>query len=210
MRTNGLVALGSALFVTVSVLSDDPNPTRVAAQVASGIGFLCAGVIMRQGLSVIGLNTAATLWCSSGVGVLAGMGHFAPAAMGAATVIFANLVFRTISRKMDQRQSESPSGYVKYLLRIACPASRLTDVRQHVVGEVSNSELRLRALHSEPSEPGMMEVRADLDSIGRADEALEQIVAKLGVASEIVGVRWEIASNEEGPSPMGNGGRRLI
>lgn len=63
LRTNALVALGAALFVSLSRLFDNEgSPTRVAGQVASGIGFLAGGVIIRDGFSVRGLTTAATLW----------------------------------------------------------------------------------------------------------------------------------------------------
>ena len=65
LRTNALVALGAASFVTFSGLfPDEVSPTRVAAQVVSGIGFLGAGIIFRDGFNIHGLNTAATLWCS--------------------------------------------------------------------------------------------------------------------------------------------------
>jgi putative Mg2+ transporter-C (MgtC) family protein len=75
LRTNTLVALGSASFVIFEALvPGDASPTRVAAQVVSGIGFLGAGLIFREGLSVRGLNTAATIWCSAAIGVLAGAG----------------------------------------------------------------------------------------------------------------------------------------
>src|SRR6516165_4844399 len=74
LRTNALVALGSATFVVFEALMPDASPTRVAAQVVSGIGFIGAGLIFREGLSVRGLNTAATLWCSAAIGVLAGAG----------------------------------------------------------------------------------------------------------------------------------------
>ena len=75
LRTNTLVALGAATFVVFAQLyPEEASPTRVAAQVVSGIGFLGAGLIFREGLSVRGLNTAATLWCSAAIGVLAGAG----------------------------------------------------------------------------------------------------------------------------------------
>src|SRR5579872_6560925 len=64
LRTNTLVAIGAASFVVfASLIPGDASPTRVAAQVVSGIGFLGAGIIFREGLQVSGLNTAATLWC---------------------------------------------------------------------------------------------------------------------------------------------------
>src|SRR5262245_26047961 len=75
LRTNTLVALGAASFLMFSgLVPGESSPTRVAAQVVSGIGFLGAGVMFKEGLSVRGLNTAATLWCSAAVGVLAGAG----------------------------------------------------------------------------------------------------------------------------------------
>lgn len=67
LRTNALVAAGSALFVLLSANGfhgGDADPTRVAAQIVSGIGFLGAGVILRDGVNIRGLNTAATLWCA--------------------------------------------------------------------------------------------------------------------------------------------------
>src|SRR3981189_1039413 len=74
LRTNALVALGSCGFVVFSGMVGQGDPTRVAAQVVSGIGFLGAGVILREGINVHGLNTAATLWCSAMVGTFAGGG----------------------------------------------------------------------------------------------------------------------------------------
>jgi putative Mg2+ transporter-C (MgtC) family protein len=76
LRTNSLVAIGAASFVIfASLIPGEASPTRVAAQVVSGIGFLGAGLIFREGMSVRGLNTAATLWCSAAIGVLAGAGY---------------------------------------------------------------------------------------------------------------------------------------
>jgi len=84
LRTNTLVATGSALFVMLSVLTpDDASPTRISAQVVSGIGFLAGGVILKEGLSVRGLNTAATIWCAAAIGALAGAGFISEAFMGA-------------------------------------------------------------------------------------------------------------------------------
>src|ERR1700736_4047505 len=76
LRTNALVSIGAAGFVVFSTMvSGDNSPTRVAAQIVSGIGFLGAGVILREGINIRGLNTAATLWCSAMVGTFAGAGQ---------------------------------------------------------------------------------------------------------------------------------------
>ena len=69
------MATGATLFVLYAVATNDSSPTRVASYVVSGVGFLGGGVILREGFNVRGLNTAATLWCSAAVGVLAAGGH---------------------------------------------------------------------------------------------------------------------------------------
>ena len=98
LRTNTLVALGAASFVVYeNLFSPEANITRVAAQVVSGIGFLGAGIIFREGLNVRGLNTAATLWCSAAVGVLAGGGALSYAALAAGMVIVVNLLLQGLT-----------------------------------------------------------------------------------------------------------------
>src|ERR1700724_1445515 len=116
LRTNTLVAPGAASFVVFERrFSTDTNLTRIAAQVVSGIGFLGAGIIFREGLNVRGLNTAATLWCSAAVGVLAGGGALSYAALAAAMVIAVNLLLRPLVQRINRQplaSAELPSGYV--------------------------------------------------------------------------------------------------
>src|SRR5260370_10856277 len=76
LRTNALVAAGAAMFVMLTALTTRPadDSFRIAGQVVTGIGFLGAGVILRNGLNITGLNTAVTLWGSAAIGILAGYG----------------------------------------------------------------------------------------------------------------------------------------
>src|ERR1700722_11201689 len=95
LRTNALVCVGAALFVSLSkLIGDHDSPTRIASYVVSGIGFLGGGVILRDGLNVKGMNTAATLWCSAAVGTLAGSGFPLHAFLGTATVLGLHLGLR--------------------------------------------------------------------------------------------------------------------
>jgi putative Mg2+ transporter-C (MgtC) family protein len=90
------------------------DPTRVAAQIVSGIGFLGAGVILRDGLNVRGLNTAATLWCSAAGGALAGAGMFTVAFAGTVLVVVVNVALRAAGRVVDRRPDtgdERPTFY---------------------------------------------------------------------------------------------------
>ncbi|GGY58361.1 hypothetical protein GCM10010326_61230 [Streptomyces xanthochromogenes] len=103
LRTNALVAAGATLFVLYSeAVGDDTSPTRVASYVVSGIGFLGGGVILRDGASVHGLNTAATLWCSAALGVLAASGRLDLALIGTAAVLAVHLLLRPAGRLLDR------------------------------------------------------------------------------------------------------------
>src|SRR5438309_1508438 len=75
LRTNALVSVGAAMFVSLTkLMGDGDSPTRIASYIVSGIGFLGGGVILREGLTVRGMSTAATLWCTAAVGTLCGAG----------------------------------------------------------------------------------------------------------------------------------------
>ena len=101
LHMNALVALGSAAFVVAGTLAGDgTGPARVAGQVVTGVGFLCAGVILHQGATVRGINTAATVWCSSAVGVLAGLGLTLWACAVAVLVVLANVVLHYIEHRI--------------------------------------------------------------------------------------------------------------
>ena len=104
LRTNALVAIGAAGFVVFSMMvSGNDSPTRVAAQIVSGIGFLGAGVILREGINITGLNTAATLWCSAMVGTFAGAGQLLASVLAGAFVVSTNLLLRPIVRLINKQ-----------------------------------------------------------------------------------------------------------
>jgi putative Mg2+ transporter-C (MgtC) family protein len=103
LKTNALVAMGSALFVLMAKTFDSPD--RIVGQILSGIGFLGAGMIMRDGLHVRGLNTAATMWCAAAIGTLVGVGERAMPALAAVTVVVANVVLRELAVWIDKKQA---------------------------------------------------------------------------------------------------------
>ncbi len=114
LRTHLLVCLGSALFTIVSAYGFREflvqggslvrtDPTRIAAQIVSGIGFLGAGAIIRQGLSVRGLTTAATLWLVAAVGMASGAGYYSPALITTAVAILTLGPLRTYAYRLVRR-----------------------------------------------------------------------------------------------------------
>lgn len=107
-KINVLVTLGSAMFVMLSIMTPgDASPTRISAQIVSGVGFLGGGVILRQGASVRGINTAATLWCAAAIGTLVGSGFLVQAYIGTLAVVGANLLLRPLVETFkSQRERE--------------------------------------------------------------------------------------------------------
>jgi putative Mg2+ transporter-C (MgtC) family protein len=94
LRTHMLVAMGSGLFTVLSIhgfgtpsLATPIDPTRIAAQIVSGIGFLGAGAILKDGIVIRGLTTAASLWATSAVGMAAGAGEYVIAAVATGTIL---------------------------------------------------------------------------------------------------------------------------
>lgn len=113
-RTHLLVSLGAALFTLVSAYAWTDftfsqaggvtfDPTRIAAQIVTGIGFLGAGAIIRQGLSVRGLTTAATLWIVAAVGMACGAGFYWAAAAGTVIALISLWPLRVVSRRLFDR-----------------------------------------------------------------------------------------------------------
>lgn len=113
-RTHALVSLGSAIFTVVGAYAfggQGSDPTRVAAQIVSGIGFLGGGAILHYGGTVRGLTTAASLWAVAAVGMAAGAGLLVMAAISTALIIIALEVFQRLER-VAKRRFNIPTGRV--------------------------------------------------------------------------------------------------
>jgi uncharacterized membrane protein YhiD involved in acid resistance len=121
LRTNALVAVGAALFASISILMNATiNPTQVAAYVVSGIGFLAGAVIFKEGFNLRGLNTAATLWATAAVGTLCGSGFAADATIGAAVVLSANVFLRPIVARINRQPLEQTELAQVYEVAVTC------------------------------------------------------------------------------------------
>lgn len=199
LRTNTLVALGAASFVVFErLVSPDVASTRVAAQVASGIGFLGAGIIFREGLNVRGLNTAATLWCSATVGVLAGGGALSYATVAATMVIAVNLLLRPLVQRINRQPLASAELESGYVVNVVCKGEGEAHVRALLLQGLSAGSIRLRRLDSSNIEDSdRVEVLAVLSAERRADSILEQIVGRLSLESAVTATRWRVEQSTE-------------
>src|SRR6202049_3060103 len=183
LRTNTLVAIGAASFVIFeSLVLDESSPTRIAAQVVSGIGFLGAGLIFREGLSVRGLNTAATLWCSAAVGVLAGAGYLAEAALATGFVVFVNLLLRPIVSFINRQPLTSTELEIGYLVSVTCRSPDEARVRALLLQGLAGDGLALRRLESNDVErTDRVAVTAFVTARHRVDSAVEKITGRLSL-----------------------------
>ena len=197
LRTNTLVALGAASFVVFEALfPDESSPTRVAAQVVSGVGFLGAGVIFREGLNVRGLNTAATLWCSAAIGVLAGAGYAGYAAMATAFVVFVNLLLRPIVSFINRQPLVSTELEIGYVVSITCRSPDEAQIRALLLQSLATSGLALRRLDSSDlNGSARVVVTAFVRAHQRVDDEVEKIVGRLSLEPTVSAARWQAVAD---------------
>lgn len=204
MRTNALVSLGAALFVILGAQAlpgETADPTRVAAQVVSGIGFLGAGVILREGLNIRGLTTAATLWCAAAVGSLAGAGMPVLAFGGTVLVAATNILLRPLSTAFNRRlrgradaeESTEDGTDVEqdYVLEVATTEKSEQRVRALLLQAAAHPQLTLRSVHVRAGKGSEVLVRADvsIDDPDRVD-LIESAISRVGTDPKVIGSRW--------------------
>ena len=195
LQTMALVSMGAALFLILGAYSfhGDGDPTRVAAQIVSGIGFLGAGVIMKQGSSVTGLNTAATLWAAAAVGALAGAWMWREAITGAVVIVAANGLLFPLASRMDRARlwggRETPAA--DYVVELHCAADAEAGVRAAIADAARTPGLQLDSLRSETTAvPREVAVRAELSAATRDDAALETAFQTVTADPRVTSFHW--------------------
>jgi putative Mg2+ transporter-C (MgtC) family protein len=179
MRTHLLVSLGSCLFTLVSAYAFVPNghavsdPTRIAAQVVTGIGFLGAGAILRDGLTVRGLTTAASLWVVAAIGMACGAGWYWPAVAGTGITLVVLWPLRRLAAVTVDRIRPSERRLVVEL-RPGESVARLLDRFGELASVQINDEADRRVVE--------LELDRELD---RKD------VSDLADLDYVLGVRWQ-------------------
>jgi putative Mg2+ transporter-C (MgtC) family protein len=205
LRTNTLVSLGAASFILLSAsltdFGDDGSiyngdPSRVAGQIVTGIGFLGAGVIMKTGLNVQGLNTAATIWCSAAVGSLAGAGMFIESALVAVAISMTHVFLRPLGVFVNRFgfSSAESSATPIYRLSIVCKENIENLLRIQLLNAVkANPDLQLRALRSSDDVNRKLSIiDADILANGKQDPSIERLVGTLTIELGVVEVSWEV------------------
>lgn len=138
LRTSILVSIGSFLFVSFSFNVGSADLSRIASQVVTGIGFLGAGVILKDGAKVRGLTTAATLWCVAAIGVLCAGGSLKEASFGTLIILFSNTLLRYING-LVQNYANSKKTHCTYETILVIDEKDLAKIKNNLLEFISNN-----------------------------------------------------------------------
>lgn len=195
LRTNTLVCIGAAGFVLMSYQIGGDAVGRVASYVVSGIGFLGAGVIMKDGFSIRGLNTAATIWCSASVGSMCGVGLWQEAIVMAVLIVLVHVLLRPMGTFVNKISfhTESDSAEVCYEVVVGCKEQVENHVRMLVLENLKDhKDLQLKSLKStDNGNPAFSYLKFEMFGIGNKDEVLEKITSKVSLEYGVSEVTWE-------------------
>ncbi|HET8652042.1 MAG TPA: MgtC/SapB family protein [Gaiellaceae bacterium] len=190
LRTHMLVAVGAALFTMVSAYAWTDwsfsnreglvfDPTRIAAQIVTGIGFLGAGAIIRQGLSVKGLTTAATLWVVAAIGMAAGVGYYEAALVTTALVLISLWPLRIIAYRLSAR-TRPEEGRLAVDLPAGASAVSVLEAVERAGADVSSLEFE------EEGDRRHVDLRVRLGGGRTAAELIDALTQ----AEAVRGARW--------------------
>ncbi|MBW7845262.1 MAG: MgtC/SapB family protein [Bacteroidia bacterium] len=197
IKTNALVSAGAALFILVSEkITDDPSGgARIAANIVTGVGFLGAGVLMRNGVNITGINTAATIWCSSAIGTLAGLGYWYESLVGALFVVTGNIILRPIGEKLNQQIKQIKASGNSYILSIHCNSEGVGKVKSTLIQSVHlNKTLHLHSISVNDNNV----IQAEIQSLDYRQTDIEEVISDLKFLKEVISTSWKETSNQEG------------
>jgi putative Mg2+ transporter-C (MgtC) family protein len=184
LRTNVLVAVGSAAFVDLAQrIAGTTEAVRVISYVVSGIGFLGAGVIMKEGMNVRGLNTAATLWCSAAVGACAGTDMVAEATLLTVFVLAGNTLLRPLVNAINRTPINEQATEATYEVRVISSLSAMPTMRDLLVERLEEADYPV----------------SDVEIVDHGEESVEIVATLVSTAidpMEIEAVLSDMAKND--------------
>ncbi len=192
LRTNVLVCIGAFLFVAVSVMLGS-NDLKIAAQVVSGIGFLGAGVILKDGLNIRGLNTAATLWCSAALGVLCAYGLIIEAVTGTFFILVANILLRYITRKLMKHNMAHLKDYV---IEVVTSKDKELILRTTLIQSISDEAISISGLETRECENSRVEIKLYVSMDNKNEESLKHLITRFTMEPEVFYVGYKFDNNK--------------
>ena len=196
LRTCVLVAVGAAAFVDVAArIGGGVEAVRVISYVVSGVGFLGAGVIMREGMNVRGLNTAATLWCAAAVGACTGVEMVAEAALLTFFVIAGNTLLRSLVNAINRIPFNERALEATYEVRLATDPASVPAARGLLLQQLEAASYPVGDVKVVQRGEGVAELVATLVSTAVNPRELDQVVARLRGKPGIGHASWEASTS---------------
>ncbi len=191
LRTNALVALGAAAFVDLGERVGGPGSTQVLAYVVSGIGFLGAGAIMKEGVNIRGLNTAATLWCSAAVGAAAGAALLIEAATLTGLVIAGNTLLRPLVNAINRIPIDEAASEANYQVRLTATPERAAEAREALVEALEGANYPVADVDTTERGDDLVDIVATLVATSVVANELDAVATRLERAPGVEHATWE-------------------
>jgi putative Mg2+ transporter-C (MgtC) family protein len=197
LRTNVLVSVGAAAFVDLANhLTGADGSVRVIAYVVSGIGFLGAGAIMKEGMNVRGLNTAATLWASAAVGACAGADMVAQSAALTVFVLAGNTLLRPLVNAIDRIPLSGKSSEASYEIVVTTDALRAAEIREALDERLDVAKYPVRETEVAYRSDDNVEIVAMLVPLAVDAAELDRVVAELARLPGVRHATWNVSALE--------------
>ncbi len=197
LRTNVLVAVGAAAFVDLGQrLAGNSDAVRVISYVVSGIGFLGAGVIMKEGMNVRGLNTAATLWCSAAVGACAGSDMIAEATLLTVFVIAGNTLLRPLVNAINRIPLGGGGIEATYTMHLTTYQTHVGAMRDLLVDHLELVRYPVAEVELVDRGDDRVEIVARLVSTAVTDSDLDAVAVHLARHEGVEHATWEVQTQD--------------
>ncbi|MDP9044157.1 MAG: MgtC/SapB family protein [Pseudomonadota bacterium] len=197
LRTNTLVAVGSAVFVAMANrLGGHEGAVHVVAYVVSGIGFLGAGAIMKEGANISGLNTAATLWGSAAVGACAGANLMGEALLGSLAVLASNTLLRPVVNRINRQPVNEETGEATYTVYVVCRRDVQADVRERFVAMLEDSTYPVHDIKQHAFGQNDAEIEATLYATAVDGDELDRVMRAIEALPGVVQAFWNPSSED--------------
>ncbi|WP_411851195.1 MgtC/SapB family protein [Stenotrophomonas sp. LGBM10] len=197
LRTNVLVAVGAAAFVDLGMrIAGSTEAVRVISYVVSGVGFLGAGVIMKEGMNVRGLNTAATLWCSAAVGCCTGADMLAEGVLLTVLVIAGNTLLRPLVNAINRIPINEAASEATYEVRLSAEPAATPQVRERLVELLEAAQYPVGDVQVVEHSDAPVDIVAILVSTAVAADELDAVVARLQREPGVLHATWEVSTRD--------------
>jgi len=197
LRTNVLVAIGASAFVDIGMrVTGTAGAVQVTSYVVSGVGFLGAGVIMKEGLNIRGLNTAATLWCSAAVGAFAGTRLVGEAVLLTAAVLAGNTLLRPLINLINRAPIDERQTEATYEVRVTTDPVKVVSVRDLVVETLEAAHYPVSDVEIEERAEDGVEIVATLVSTAIEPEEIEAVIGHAQIGTFGAPSSWTVRTSD--------------